>query len=114
MPNLKQRKRAAVLRAPCGIMCSYLGLANGSWSYCTSSYPSPVPSNQLISAATQPGWGRRRASFFFGGPHGQEVVRRQPELGCDGFQFAPDVRAAWYGAIGKGQSWTATPAGRRG
>src|SRR5262249_34987435 len=35
-------------------MCPYLGLANGSWSYGTSIYPSPVPSNEVFLGATQP------------------------------------------------------------
>src|SRR5207248_10924767 len=87
----------AVLRAGLPLQCP-LGLANGSWSSCTAIYLSPVPNNEVFSAATQPTGGSGAPVSFLGGPHGQEVVRRQPDLRRDGFYFAPDVRAAWHGA----------------
>src|SRR5262249_10844030 len=83
-------------------MSRYLGLANGSWSYCTSIYPSPVPSSDIFSATTQLAVGGDAPGPILGGPHGQEVVCRQPDLQRDGFQFAPDVRAVWHGAISPG------------
>src|SRR5262249_15827383 len=62
-------------------MSRYLGLANGSWSYCTSIYPSPVPSSDVFSATTQLAVSCGAPGPLLGGPHGQGVAISPGHLG---------------------------------